>query len=79
MKTWVHPFPIRARLIIAALSLTLVCGFVTLHDIGTRGSGDIAFRVASAWFAGGLAFFGVFRSAQLQLLWSWSLVVAVRF
>ena len=72
--------PIRTKLITAALSLVVVYAFSTLHDIvAARSSGEVAFRLACLLFAAVLAFPGVFRSAQLQLLWGWCLVVAVPF
>lgn len=73
------PLPIRAKLIAAALSLSVVFAFTSLHDLGTRSSGDALFRVGCVVFAVGLAFFGVFASAQLQLLWGWSLALSVPF
>ena len=70
------PIPIRAKLITAALSLSVVCAFSTLHHIGERGFAETAFRIACVVFAVGLAFLGVFGSAQLQLLWGWCLAAA---
>ncbi len=68
--------PIRARLILAALSLSIVCAFSTLHDLGGRSPGDTAIRIASVIFGGGVAFFLVFRSARAQLISGWLSVVA---
>lgn len=70
------PLPIRAKLITAAVSLVLLCGFSILHDIETRSAGGVVFRVCCVAFAALLAFAGVFGNAQLQVLWGWGLAVA---
>lgn len=70
------PLPIRAKLITAAASLGLLFGFSLLHDIETRSTGEVVFRVSGVAFATLLAFGGVFRNAQLQVLWGWGLAVA---
>lgn len=69
------PLSIQAKLITATVSLVLVCGFSTLHDITARSSGEIAFRIAFLAFGTFLAFFGVFGNAYLQLLWGWGLAI----
>jgi len=72
------PPPIRAKLITSALSLSLVLVISTLREIGAaRSSSEAAFRIGYVVFGTALAFLGVFRSPQLQLLWGWSLAVAV--
>src|SRR5690349_12749011 len=70
------PFPIRAKLITAALSLVLLCGFSTFYHIESRSGGEIAFRVCCMAFGTFLAFGGVFGNAGLQLFWGWGLAVA---
>jgi len=70
------PFPIRAKLITATVSLVLLCGFSILHNIETRSTGEVVFRVCFVAFATLLAFGGVFGNAQLQVLWGWGLAVA---
>ena len=70
------PLPIQAKLITAAVSLVLLFGFSMLHDMETRSTGEVAFRVCCVAFATLLAFGGVFVNAQLQVLWGWGLAVA---
>jgi hypothetical protein len=69
------PLPIRSKLIAAAVSLVLLCGFSILHDIESRSTGEVVFRVCCVVFSTFLAFGGVFGNAQLQVLWGWELAV----
>ena len=66
-----------ARLTIAAVCLSLVSAFSVLSRITGYSSGEAAFRLACLVFAVVLVFMGVHRSAMLQLLWGWGLVVVV--
>ena len=70
------PLPIRSKLVAASVSLVLLFGFSMLHDMETRSTGEVAFRVCGVAFATLLAFGGVFGNAQLQVLWGWGLAVA---
>lgn len=70
------PLPIRAKLIAAAVSIALLCGFSILHGIEMRSTGEVVFRVCCVAFFTLLAFGGVFGNAQLQVLWGWGLALA---
>jgi len=67
---------IRVKLVMAALTLVLVCSFSVLREFNTTGYGEIALCVGLLVFSAFIAFAGVFRSSLLQLLWGWSLAVA---
>ena len=67
------PLPIRAKLIAAAGSLLVPFGFALFHQMAGHGNGDILFRMGCFIFGVSLAFWGVFRNAQHQLLWGWGL------
>jgi hypothetical protein len=65
------PFPIHAKLIAAALSLSVSSIWCFFHEIARSSSGWIIFMIGCYIFGVFLAFWGVFRSPQLQLLWGW--------
>lgn len=70
------PLPIRTKLIVAGLMLWLFCAFCTLQGLGARSSGAVMLRLIALLVSGCVIFFGVFVSAQLQLLWGWVSAVA---
>jgi len=66
-----------ARLTIAAVCLSLVSAFSLLLRITGYSSAEAAFRLGCLVFAIVIVFMGIHRSAQLQLLWGWGLVIVL--
>ena len=70
---------VRVKLVTAAVSLSLICAVGMLHAMAGHGAAGTVLQVVSLVFAVAIAFFGVFRNAQLQLLWGWGLATAAPF
>jgi hypothetical protein len=70
------PLSIRAKLIIATLSVLVVFGFGLFVRDGAYSTGEIFFRIACFIFGVVLAIGGIFRNAQFQIFWGYGLAFA---
>lgn len=67
---------VRAKLILAVISLLAVFAFCIFLKFGELGVGEIVFRVGCFIFGVLLAIGGVFKNPHLQLLWGGGLAFA---
>src|SRR4029077_15929763 len=63
------PLPIRAKLLVATLSVTMVFGFCLFYKLGSYSVGEIVFKAAYLLLGALIAYGGVFGNGQMQVLW----------